>query len=311
MQREPWTLGQDRLETAPCPLCRGTDFVRLATTDRYDMDLQTSGCRGCGLVMSNPQPTAATLDDFYRNHYRHFYQKTAEPSLDYIRHYRKDERCAETVAFFGARGLLRPGMAALDIGASEGALLHALAQQVPDARRVAVEPNPVFGAFAVQHAGCTLQPSVEALQLAGDGGFDLVSMVHVYEHVKDPVAFLRGLRGLLSPRGRVYIDVPDVTTYRKLSDLHIAHVYHFGPDTLARAAACAGFRVEHLERHQPVMHPKSLRCVLAPDAAAVPAPLRNLQEGWSEVRRAGRRVWGAHRRRWPWPKRMAHLLGLR
>lgn len=310
MQQDSWALGHDRLETVPCPSCGGTAFELLATTDRYDMGLHTSGCSTCGLVMSNPQPTAEALDTFYRQHYRSFYQGAAEPSLAYIHSYRKDERCAEAVAFMQRSGLLREGMKALDIGASEGVLLHALAQQVPTARRVAVEPNPVFGAFAVQHAGCTLHASVEALVAAGEGGFDLISMVHVYEHIKQPVQFLRALKPLLASGGKVYIDVPDITTYGRLNDLHIAHLYHFGPDTLARAAAVAGYRVEVCERHLPIKHPKSLRCVLVPDAlATAPAP-GNLLQGWQATRRAGRHVWAAHRRRWPWTRRLRHMLGL-
>jgi SAM-dependent methyltransferase len=207
---------------------------------------------------------------------------------------------------------LRPGAKVLDIGASEGCILHAIAGLEASTQRVAVEPNPTFGAFAVQHAGCELHPSVEALRQSGAGGFDLVVINHVYEHVKHPVQFLAGLRDLLAPGARVYIDVPDVTAYRRLEDLHIAHLYHFGPDTLDRAARLAGYEVLLLERHAPLMHPLSLRCLLTPAAAAQEAPpLRNLREGWAAVARANRRAGHFHRKRWSWLKRLQHRLGLR
>jgi len=301
----PWKPVRDTWRQVPCPLCDGQRFQRLARSDRYDMDLVTAGCLQCGLVMTNPQPDEQALDEFYRDHYRHYYQKTDTPSAAYIREFRKDERAATTAEFLHSQGLLFRGAAVLDIGASEGCILKAIADLEPTTQRIAVEPNPLFGAFAVDHAGCTLHASVDALRASGSQTFDLIIMNHVYEHVAHPVRFLTDLITLLTPRGQVYIDVPDITEYERLDSLHIAHLYHFGPDTLARAAARAGFAVNRLEKHRPVMHPLSLRCVLQPAAVTTPA-LHNLHEGWDRVRQADRDAWRYHRRRWSLPRRLAH-----
>ena len=75
--------------------------------------------------------------------------------------------------------------------------------------------------------------------------------------------------------------------------------------TSTRAAAVAGFAVNRLEKHRPVMHPLSLRCVLQPAAVTTP-PLHNLREGWDRVRQADRDAWRYHRRRWSLPRRLAH-----
>ncbi len=300
-----WKIGDAELEEVPCPLCNGTDFSTLAVTDRYDMDVVTVGCKACGLVMTNPQPTEASLNDFYEHHYRRYYQKTDVPSLDYIREYRKDERAAYTASFLQRQGALRPGMRVLDIGASEGCILKAVRDLEPTAQAVAVEPNTLFGQFAVSHAGCSLYPSVEALIAGGERGFDLIVVNHVYEHVKQPVAFLHQVSELLGPQGRIYIDVPDITQYEGLESLHIAHLYHFGPTTLRRAAQLGGLAVDVLEAHAPVMHPRSLRCVLRPGSEPVtsPAPTR---EGWDRIREAQRRAARYHRRRWPLGRRLSH-----
>lgn len=307
MNAPHWKIGEAALETVACPLCRGRRFQSLADTDRYDMDIGTVGCQGCGLVLTNPQPTEASLGDFYAQHYRRYYQKTDTPSLDYIREYRKDERAAYTTGFLQQQGALREGMRVLDIGASEGCILKAIRDAVPSAVAVAVEPNPLFGGFAVSHAGCTLHASVDALREAGEAAFDLIVINHVYEHVKEPVGFLRQLSDLLTVGGRIYIDVPDVTTYTGLESLHIAHLYHFGPASLRRAAGLAGYAVQVLEKHNPVMHPKSLRCLLAPGGDA-PAALTPLREGWAEVMRAQRRAARYHRRQWSLWRRVRHTL---
>ncbi len=303
-----WKLGEQDLETVACPACGGLDHQVLARTDRYDMDIHTVGCADCGLVYTNPQPTKAGLDRFYRDHYRDFYLGEPEPSVATIQRQRKDERCAEAAAFMRGADLLKPAMKLLDVGASEGVLLRAVGDVVPSSQRYAVEPNAVYGAFAIQHAGCCWFDSLDSLRAAGEGGFDLITMVHVFEHVKQPVQQLRELSALLAPGGAIYIDVPDVTTYGRLNDLHIAHLLHFGPDTLRRVATAAGLKVQVLERHVPIMHPRSLRVVLRPEAGIQPEALQNLKEGWAQTRRAGRNVWAQHRRRWPWWRRLVHMV---
>lgn len=304
-----WKPTQQQLEKVACPLCDSLLFTELAWTDRYDMDLITAGCNQCGLVMTNPQPTETSLADFYESHYRRYYQKTDAPDLAYIRQYRKDERAAQTAQYFHEAGLLRQQARVLDIGASEGCILKAVADIEPATQRVAVEPNPTFGAFAVLHARCTLHPSVESLTAEPSPQlFDLIVINHVYEHVKQPVTFLSQLRRVLAPSGRIYVDVPDITQYAGLESLHIAHLYHFGPDSLRRAAARASYAVESIEKHQPIMHPPSLRCVLRFDDSATPAPVANLREGWLATSRAGRQAPRYHRRRWSIPRRIHHFI---
>lgn len=300
-----WKIRDGQLEHVNCPLCQSNQFETLATSDRYDMDVVTVGCERCGFVFTNPQLSEASMNDFYRDHYRRYYQKTDAPSLDYIREYRKDERAAYTAGFLRSAGVIRPGRRILDIGASEGCILKAIRDLEPSIYGVAVEPNPLFGAFAAAHAGCKVYESMEALGGAEELGFDLIVVNHVYEHVKEPVRFLQQLNRLLSLTGRIYIDVPDVTRYDGIESLHVAHVYHFGPVTLTRAVRLAGYDVQLLERHDPVMHPRSIRCLIMP-SQSVSAPLEPTREGWAEVRDAERRAARYHRRRWSLGRRLAH-----
>jgi len=285
-------------ETVACPLCGGRRFAVLCETDRYDMDLVTAGCEGCGLVLTNPQPTARELDRFYERHYRSFYQRTDQPSLAYIREYRKDERGAYTAQFLRQHAALPATGAVLDIGASEGAILKALRDLLPDLQCVAVEPSPSFGEFARSYAGCEVHRDIDAVRRGGRV-FDLIVLNHVFEHLKQPVEYLAALAPLLTSAGRICLDA-----------LHIAHLYHFSRRTLLGTAAAAGYAAEIVESHAPVLHPKSVRTVLRRDAARAPAPLTFLPEGWDRVRRIARRAPRFHRGRWPWHKRLRYRLRL-
>lgn len=306
MQTSSWNLDRSRLEQVPCPLCQGVKFERLAATDRYNMGLVTVGCVGCGLVMTNPQPTAYALDDFYANHYRRFYSdfgpRDGIPTEAHIRAYRIDRRCAVTAEFLVARGELLPGMVVLDIGAAEGSMLKAVGDQVPSTRRIAIEPNPTFGRFAMAHADCEWHASLDDCRASLPPPIDLVIINHVLEHLKHPVQVLESLKPMLAPNARVYIEVPDVLEYRKLKVLHIAHLYHFSADTLAHLATNAGFDVCLVEAYAPAKHPRSLRCVLSASVDAARPSDRptviNRRTGWGVVTACARHAWFAHSKRW-------------
>ncbi len=306
MPTSSWNLDHSRLEQVACPLCQSAKFERLAATDRYNMGLVTVGCLGCGLVMTNPQPTAEALEDFYANHYRHFYSDFGPshgiPTAEHIRFAHIDRRCAVTAALLVARGELRTGMVVLDIGAAEGSMLKAMGDQVPSTRRIAIEPNPTFGRFAMAHAGCEWHASLADLRASLPPPIDLIIINHVMEHMKHPVQVLELLKPMLAPNARVYIEVPDVLEYRKLKVLHIAHLYHFSADTLVHLATNAGFEVRLIEKHAPAKHPLSLRCVLAASVdATVPAhqPIGvNRRGGWGRVTACARHAWFAHGKRW-------------
>ncbi len=282
-------------ESVPCPLCGQSSFERLATIDRYGMGLATVGCRGCGLVQTQPRLTIGGFADFYRQSYRAYYQGVVEPSADYVRRMNKDARLDATVAWLRDAGVLGGAAGVLDVGCSEGTLFAALRRGgFPGALR-GVEPNDAFRAYTAAEHGAEVVAGEGDLPEAWRGTIGLVTMIHVLEHVADPVATLARLRGFLGAGGHLYVDVPDVAEYASLKDLHIAHIFHFGGKTLRATLVAAGFEVASIEAHRPLGHPPSLRALARPAAvASVAAPSDGSPKstgepaGWAQVRRINR-----------------------
>ena len=287
-------------ETVACALCGHAAFARLATIDRYAMGLATVGCRGCGLVQTRPRLTLSGFADFYRHGYRAYYQGVVEPSEAYVRQMKKDGRLDTTVAWLVAQGALN-GAAVLDVGCSEGTLFAALRRAGFSGLLRGVEPSDSFRAYTRERHGAEVLASESDLPDDWRGTIGLVTMIHVLEHVADPVATLAHLRAFLAPHGHLYVDVPDVAAYSSVNDLHIAHIFHFGAGTLRTTLAAAGYEVMHLEAHRPAGHPPSLRALARPAAAADrageaahPGPRQTGPRsegeapGWAEVRRINR-----------------------
>jgi SAM-dependent methyltransferase len=80
--------------------------------------------------------------------------------------------------------------------------------------------------------------------------FDLISLVHVLEHMAAPSEYLKGLHPLARPGARVLIQVPDAE--RNPFILPVAdHASHFSQSSLRRVAERAGIRVKSV-RHDVV-----------------------------------------------------------
>ena len=72
------------------------------------------------------------------------------------------------------------------------------------------------------------------------GQFDMISLVHVLEHISHPLELLATVSGKLKPGGFVFIEVPDAE--RNPFDLLIVdHVSHFTRTTLTDLFEAAGY----------------------------------------------------------------------
>jgi SAM-dependent methyltransferase len=128
----------------------------------------------------------------------------------------------------------------LDVGCGNGSLLRVFSQLFPGWSLMGTELNDKYASEVRGIRG------VESLQVGGPhlvpGEFDLITMVHVLEHVPDPIGFLRGLLGKLRTDGLLMIEVPNFL--RNPFDLLIAdHCTHYTEGSLRMVVEKAGFQV--------------------------------------------------------------------
>jgi SAM-dependent methyltransferase len=140
-------------------------------------------------------------------------------------------RSAAIVEHLSSLGLLTDETRVLDYGCNRGAFLALL----PPGAHAGLDVSEHHRA-TIERLGCTYHtPDAPPPEDA----FDLLTLVHVFEHLVDPGADLAaGLRAL-RPGGHVVIQVPDADT--QPTDLYIAdHRSHFRPETLDLAMANIG-----------------------------------------------------------------------
>jgi SAM-dependent methyltransferase len=174
------------------------------------------------------------------------------------------ERSARVLDWLGALGLLPDSGQVLDVGSGNGALLRAFARARPGWTLAASDLSDRFREVVER------LPRVERLYTCAPpeipGTFDLISMMHVLEHVPDPLETLCGLRDKLGPAGLLLVQTPDAT--RNPFDLMVAdHAAHFSPAALAALVRRAGYHVVALSDD---CVPKEISLVASPRPATAP-----------------------------------------
>lgn len=126
----------------------------------------------------------------------------------------------------------------LDIGCGNGALLRAFHKRRPDWKLNGVEVGEQNRPMVEQIPGLekfSTDPNIP-------GPFDLVSLVHVLEHIPQPVEFLKSLLPKLSASGLLLVEVPNCAE-NPFMFLVADHATHFFPAHLRTAIERAGFEI--------------------------------------------------------------------
>lgn len=86
----------------------------------------------------------------------------------------------------------------------------------------------------------------------GIGKYDLVTLVHVLEHIEDLKGFLYSLKTKITEDGHLFIEVPDAAAFRTHrkdhDDFNSCHVYSFDMGVLYYLLTTCGYDVIHAHR---------------------------------------------------------------
>ncbi len=189
----PW-CGADRL----APRLRAADLGQSKPgTFRYDR------CRACSHVFQNPRLSPAGLEFYYRD----FYDGLGEARME---------------ALFGAGAApyrSRAGLVArsaaprtwLDVGGGHGHFCLIARETWPGTRFDALDQGAgIEEAHRRGWADGIYRGEFPARAAELAGRYDVVSMFHYLEHVRDPFAELDAAREVVRPGGHLVIEVPNI-----------------------------------------------------------------------------------------------------
>ncbi len=241
-QKEPPNKAARPAAALRCPLCGKSDARVLSEMNSFGFKVRYYLCQTCGFVYQNPGESAAADPAFYEETYRRLYQETEEPTAKDLR--QQHLRAESEVGFLREQGIccLRRG---LDIGASSGILLQTI-HEAFGAEMVGVEPGNAYRKLA-EAKGFRLYPSLEDLRKEETEKFDLVTMMHVLEHLENPLGTLREIREhLLEDSGFLLVEVPNFYAH---NSYELAHLSCFTEHTLIEMLKRAGYEAVSRRKH--------------------------------------------------------------
>jgi hypothetical protein len=278
---------QPREWLSSCNLCGGTLLVNLTHRDRYGFPAQASACARCGLVFLNPRMTADTYGRFYDGVYRplvsafHGRLIDARSIQDEQREYAAD-RASFARPFIEGIGL----RTLLDIGGSTG-VVAAHFMRTFGLSGTLIDPAPAEVEEARSFGLETITGLVEQHQFGGRR-FDLVLICQTVDHLLDVAGTLARVRKLMTPGGRLFIDIVDFrAAYLRNWSIEdatkIDHPYYLTQGTMNAFLRRAGFNVLRVDYAADHLHISYICSVGTPVPDALPDPA-SVAEFFREIR---------------------------
>lgn len=226
-----------------CPICDSQNFEIVykreyrvcIENDVYNWLGQQVICKNCGMIFTNPQPTAKMLRRFYEG---------------YMIFGKVSEQFRESQIEFISRNIPGDCKTIFDIGASNGAFLNAARER--GYKVFGVEPSGAAVQEALDKYGIGLIKDFfnDDLLDSFDNKFDIVSLSHVLEHVGEPIAFLNRAIKITHSGGYIFVEVPDT---RKPQAYNIAdfftpeHTMYFTEGAMANISNRLNLRIIAME----------------------------------------------------------------
>jgi SAM-dependent methyltransferase len=224
-----------------CPLCDSNASSLFDQREFRSHPVTNVICQDCGLVYQSPRMTEAESQAFYETEYRLLYQGQEGPNP-------KDlaiQTARAQVALDYIRQQIKSSTRILDIGCSTGILLQQF-KAYYQSEACGVEPGIMYRQYA-QSLGLQVVSSLEELQAPGASHFNLVSMMHVLEHLPNPVEYLINIKEkFIDPDGWLLLEVPNLYAH---DCFEVAHLVSFSIHTLTQVVQKAGYRVIQLHAH--------------------------------------------------------------
>jgi len=228
------------LTYSSCPGCGSSSLSKALTATDYlvsEKQFEIWQCENCTLRFTQNAPDAQSISQYYKSENYISHSATSKGLINSLYHFVRKITLADKRRLILSVMQMENGKI-LDIGAGTGAFVHYM--QSNGWRATGLEPDEAARQNALTLNEVNLLTPDAFYQFPPDS-FDVITMWHVLEHVHDLHDYMEQLKKILKPGGRIFIAVPNYTSYDASFYKNFwaaydvpRHLYHFSPEAMFR-----------------------------------------------------------------------------
>lgn len=236
-----------------CPNCGNKNIFLVLSAKDYTVSgeqFEIWECRNCTQRFTQNIPGPQEIGRYYQSENYISHSDTSKGLINNLYHkVRKRTLLQKRKLIENTTGKKAGNI--LDVGCGTGAFLHTMKNAKWNI--TGLEPDETARAKAVELYGLHLEKTEEFYLLPAQT-FDAITMWHVLEHVHELHEYMEQLKKLLKPGGKLFIAVPNYTSYDAgvYQEFWAAydvprHLYHFSPKSMQTLLHSHGMTVEKMK----------------------------------------------------------------
>jgi len=242
----------EKFEEIRCPICNSKDYELISKNGEFNIKINVSICKKCGLLYLNPRWDEKSYSNFYKNKYDKIYR--ASIFNENARGKRFGINCAiEMCNILGSNNIsIKDFKSFLDIGSGMGWFLEYFKSNLNKSDLYAIETSP-HCVSNLKKLG--IQVITEDANTSWNSDyenfFNLVIMREVIEHLLDPLEVLKKISSVLSDKSLVYISTPNSMDPDLPLTKHFfkaVHTFYFSETSLKNLIFLSGMKLLVIEK---------------------------------------------------------------
>jgi len=232
-----------------CPCCGSEEIVAVLSVKDYTVSNETFEiveCTDCLVRFTQNIADEQHIGKYYQSENYISHSDTNKGIINKLYHYVRNITLKNKFKIVCYQTKRTTGNL-LDIGAGTGAFAHFM--QSAKWKVTGLEPDDTARKVAYNKFQLNLQSPEELFKLP-ENSFDAITMWHVLEHVHNLDGYLNAFGKLLKPEGKLFIAVPNYTSYDAYHYKEYwaaydvpRHLYHFSPNSIELLAVKHGMAV--------------------------------------------------------------------
>jgi len=227
-------------------ICGESEYKLISLFDRNGLFLPSIICSNCHTIRYKNYIKSDQLNEFYSETYQRFYGRKNNLNVE-SRQKSSAKILLSSINTIKAKRIC-------EIGCSQGHTVGTLQKFLEcEAYGFDLDNSDILSASKQYPSTNYYRGDCFSKDLPDN--IDLVYLIHVFEHLPSPHAFLEFIKSKMSANGALIIVVPDIfwainnsKSFKLISYLHIAHPWNFSDAGMLSIAAKVGFTVDKLAK---------------------------------------------------------------